>query len=418
MGLKQLIKPQFKFHQLLFKNSDESGVALFMVISAMTVLTVLATEFTYVAQVNARMAIDSVDQLKAHYLAKTGLKLSLIRLKAYKQLKSMGKKSGGDGGSSAGGMPEIPRAILDQVWNFPFIYPIPTSIPGLTESFKDEIKKFESESSLQGRFSATIESESNRLNLNSILSNFVPKPQPSPTNPPSGGATPSPTPSFDVEKSRELIKNSIVTLIENKMKTDTEFAEEYRSLNIDELFDNILGWADFSHKPKNASGLQKVPYKRAPFYSTSELHMIHPIDDGLYDLISPNFTAMPTSGINVNTLQEPLLRGLFSKITDEEVTEFFKFRDSTEEDNKFKKVEDFWDYLSKNTRSLGGSSAIDELKKDFIAKGLTFTVDEESFKITVVAEVNKASRILEVWVTLDSESSNGPGLKIIFMRES
>ena len=156
---------------------DESGVALFMVISAMTVLTVLATEFTYVAQVNARMAIDSVDQIKAHYLAKTGLKLSLLRLRAYKQLKSMSKKSnnsnaGANSGASASGF-SIPQEMLDQIWSFPFVYPIPTELPGLTLSQKDEIKKFESESTLQGRFSATIESQSNKLNLNTNLKRVV-----------------------------------------------------------------------------------------------------------------------------------------------------------------------------------------------------------------------------------------------------
>src|SRR4051812_9020825 len=75
---------------------DQSGIALFMVIAAITVLAILVTEFTYVAQVNQQMAFDGVNQIKAHYLAKTGLKLSLLRLKAYQHVKeALGQAGGG-----------------------------------------------------------------------------------------------------------------------------------------------------------------------------------------------------------------------------------------------------------------------------------------------------------------------------------
>ncbi|NDD91147.1 hypothetical protein EBZ37_03580, partial [bacterium] len=86
------------------ENGREGGVALFMVISAMTILAMLVTEFTYIAQVNSRMAFDSLDQVKAHYLAKSGFKISLIRIRAYQNLKALASKSG------AGAM--IPKGLL------------------------------------------------------------------------------------------------------------------------------------------------------------------------------------------------------------------------------------------------------------------------------------------------------------------
>ena len=423
---------------------DESGIAIFMVIAAVTILSVLVTEFTYVAQVNARMAFDSTDQIQAHYLAKTGLKISLLRLKAYKELKAFG------GGNSP--LPKIPKPILDQVWSFPFMYPLPNNLPGMTPGAKDEITKFESESSLTGKFTATIESESDKININSIIADFAPlqpSPSPSPSSNGRGNPRPSPSPStsptvYSAKEARDGMKELFTQIIQKKFTDDPGFAAEYRDLQVDELFDNILGWVDYTHQPRNASGKQAIPYKRAPFYSMSELRMIYPMDDDLYDVLAPNFTTAMTNGFNVNTMGEPMLRAIFTLAVDEEITEFFKFRDSVEEDNTFQSVDDFWKYIEK---SFAAYRSTDDLKKKLIQQGIKLITDEETFKIRVVAQVNQATRILEAWVTMDSAkkapknpspgptpspspSSNDPnapgttnppggtGLRITFMRES
>ncbi len=396
---------------------DESGIALFMVISAMTILSVLVTEFTYVAQVNATMAFDSTDQIKAHYLAKTGLKISLLRLKAYKELKALG----GSGGSGGGGF-KVPRQILEQVWAFPFIYPIPKEVPGMTPIMRDQIDKFQNDSGLTGRFTATIESASNKLNLNSMLQAYgIPSkasPSPSPgAGPNGGGTTPTPTPTpadpngttkkeFDPEAAREAIKSSITEIIKDKFEDDQDFAAEYRDLNIDELFDNIASWVDWQYESKFNTGRQKIPFKRAPFYSINELRMIYPMDDALFDLLAPNFTTFLTSGINANTIAAPMLRALLPGIKNEEVTEFFKYRDDPDEDHKFNSPDEFFKYVEKSVQSFRDPKSTEELKKRLESHGQSIIVDEETFKITVVSEVNKASRVLEVWVTLQNPKSS------------
>lgn len=412
MGLIQRFKKALR----LPAKTDESGIALFMVIASMTVLSVIVTEFTYVAQVNSRATADSSDQLKAHYLAKTGFKLSLLRLRAYRELKSFG----GEGSN----LPKVPKNILDQVWSFPFFYPIPAGAPGLTVAMKDGIEKFQNESSLPGKFTATIESESNKIGINSLIASMAPAPAPSPTRKPGQKAPPSgaadqddgsgasgagtddgkkgkKTAKYDVEEARKGFKELLTRIFEEKFKKDPDFADEYRDLEIEELYDNILGWIDFTYQPKNQSGKQTIPYKRAPLYSLTELHMIHPVDDGIYDLLAPNFTTLITPGINVNKIQEPMLRAILTGITDDEVIEFFKFRDSVEEDNSFKSAEDFYKYVEKSVAAFKSSTTLDELKTRLAKQGIQLLVDEQIFKITVVAEVNKATRILEAWVTLE-----------------
>ena len=42
---------------------DKSGIALFMVIAAMSILSILVTEFTYISQINQKIAFDALDQV-------------------------------------------------------------------------------------------------------------------------------------------------------------------------------------------------------------------------------------------------------------------------------------------------------------------------------------------------------------------
>jgi hypothetical protein len=113
---------------------DTSGIALFMVLSAVSVLSILVTEFTYIAQINQRIAYDGVDQVRAHYLAKSGLKLSLLRLKAYQLVGAFSSNK-----DNAGmGIPALPKSILEKLWSFPFFFPIRPDLPGLSEGDKVE----------------------------------------------------------------------------------------------------------------------------------------------------------------------------------------------------------------------------------------------------------------------------------------
>jgi hypothetical protein len=140
--------------------------------------------------------------------------------------------------------------------------------------------------------------------------------------------------------------------------------------------------------------------------------MVHPIDDALYDLLASNFTTFVTPGINVNKIEEPMLRALLPGITDEEVAQFFKDRDSEEVDGTFKSADDFFKYVEGHVAAFKGSTTLDDLKARLVKQGIQILTDAEIFKITVVAEVNKATRILEAWVLLensDEKSSSKSG---------
>lgn len=378
----------------------QAGVALFMVVAAMTLLAVLVTEFTYVAQVNSRMAFDSLDQVKAHALAKSGLKLSLLRLKAYQTLKGLGGGSadGAQGGGAAGGL--IPKGLLEKVWSFPFMYPIPTEVPGLTPGDKDAIKEFTKNSSFEGSYSALIESESSKYNLNSLLAPFAAKPSPTPSASPAPAGSPSPVPSFSPEAAQKSLAEYLTQVISNKIESDEEFASEYRDFKLDELIDNLIQWVDPSYQRRSAVPRGYKP-KGGPFYSLSELRMIDPIDDELYEVLAPHLTVSATPGINVNTIKDLTLKALVPSMIEEEIKEFFKFRDSVEADNSFKSGDDFFKYIQANVAAFRGSETeIQKFKDSLTSRNIRIVTDESHFKITVQAKVNQSTRLLEAWVLL------------------
>lgn len=378
---------------------DQSGIALFMVIAAISVLSILVTEFTYIAQVNQKMAFDGLDQLKAHYLAKSGFKLSLLRLKAYQNVKGVvGTVGGGKG------IPGVPKNLIEKIWSFPFFYPIPTNVPGMTPGDKELIDKFQKGSGLEGRFSAQIESESSKYNLNLILAPFAPSATPSPGPSPSPQPSPSPSPpapAFNPEEARNSLGEYLNNILRAKVEGDPDFAADYRDVRVEDLLDSIVAWADFTYERRSAPGKELIPPKRGPFYSLSELHMISGMDDRLYELFAPALTVSTTPGINVNTMGAPTLKALVPGITEEETKAFFEFRDTDEEDNLFKDADAFFKYLQTNIGIFRGSDTeVSRYKEALQKRQVRIVVEETEFKITVQAQVNQSTRLLEAWITL------------------
>ncbi len=399
---------------------DTSGIALFMVIGAISVLSILVTEFTYVAQVNQKIAFDGLDQVKAHYMAKSALKLSLLRLKAYQNVKTMANNLMG-GSGAGGGQTAMIKGLLDKIWSEPFFFPIITKttppIPGLLPSERDKIIKFQEESAFEGKFISNIESESSKFNLNMILAGFQPKPAPNPSASPSGApsatpntppagpsSNPSATPTFDPEAARQQLREFLDSLMKPKMEDDADFAAEYRDPHlIEDLVDNIAGWADRAYERRSSAG--DIPMKKAPFYSVSELHMIPGMDEDLYNLFAPNLTVTRTPGINVNSIAGPTLQALFPGVTKEELVDFFKFRDDNDQDNSFKSSDEFIKYVKEHFVFYQRGNTLEKLQESFTKNHIQFVTEESEFKITVRAQVNQSTRLIEAWVTLGSENS-------------
>jgi len=138
----------------------------------------------------------------------------------------------------------------------------------------------------------------------------------------------------------------------------------------------------------------------------SELHNLSLMDDDIYDLFAPNLTALPTQGVNINTMNESTLRALIPLMNKDELRDFFKYRDSPTEGSLFNKVDDFYKYLTTNVAAYkSNSQGLQKLQQDFSTRGIQLLTDESLFKITVQAKVNSSTRTIEAWVSVKPVSA-------------
>ncbi|HXN40481.1 MAG TPA: type II secretion system minor pseudopilin GspK, partial [Myxococcaceae bacterium] len=65
---------------------SQRGVAMIIAVVAIAILTVVATEFAYNSRVDLQMATNQRDEIRAYYLARSGIGLSRLLLRFQKQL--------------------------------------------------------------------------------------------------------------------------------------------------------------------------------------------------------------------------------------------------------------------------------------------------------------------------------------------
>jgi general secretion pathway protein K len=386
------------------REREQSGIALFMVMAALAVLTVLVGELTYSTQMNSRLAYNYVDNIKAFYLAKAGLKLSLVRLKAYAQIANFVNDPNNKQVKDVLG-----KNIMEKIWSMPFIYPIP--IPkDASMAEGDAVKNFLKESKLSGSFTANISGESEKLNLNNLfIKEAVPQAQgPSgasggnpPPPPPPGGPNPTPSPTPTPVDFRKVLEPAIVNAIELRKNDDREFADVYRNVQGKDIVDAIMQYLFKDAPPSNLPGSRDMKPKLAPFYSLSELHLIPGIDDEIFKILEPMLTVYTTPGINVNKINKPTLRNLIPEITDPEADDLLRKRDDPDVGQPFGTADDFWNAV--NGTSAGKNLA--DVKKRFTDANLNIITDELSFKVSVLANVGQSTRRLEAFVIVDPKAA-------------
>ncbi|MEW6056749.1 MAG: type II secretion system protein GspK [Bdellovibrionota bacterium] len=387
------------------QGKTERGIALFMVMSAVALLSVLVAELTYSSQMNSRLAYNYADGLKAYYLAKAGYKLSLLRLKAYLQVKDFLNNP-----SNKMIKDTLDKSVVEKIWSMPFIFPLP--IPKEASMGEtDAIKEFLKESKLGGSFTASITGESSKLNLNNLLvKEAAPLPSASPgasptPRPATTATTAQPTPSGSPSPVEfiKVLEPAITTLIETKKDQDRDFADTYRNVTGQDVIDAIRAYIFPDTPGSNLPGFKPIKPKQAPFYSLTELHFIPGIDDQLYNLLESALTVYSTPGINVNTFTKQMLISLIPELqTMEEAEEVLRKRDDPDVGQPWASEEDFWKAIE---QSAAGRN-LNEVKDRFQKANLRVITEEQSFKISILANVGQATRRLEAFVTIDPNAGN------------
>jgi type II secretory pathway component PulK len=392
---------------LFNSEKSEQGIALFIVIAGVSVLTLLVSEFTYMSSISSELAFSGLDQLKAHYLAKTGLKLSLLRLKAYQQLQNQV--------SNAGLSSVLTGSMIDDVWKQPLVFPVPVGLVDLGMTDKAILEKFQKETNLEGNLTANITAASSKINVNLIIPAVVNQQlsasqNTSDTSSTSSGSSQNGSGNTTDEKNnataptvtssdtQRVFVQLIQKFFDQKAEHNASFFDTLRDLNIPNLVAQIAGWADASEQRK--SSLDKIPPKQAPFYSFSEMHYLSLIDDDLYELLADIFTVQPTQGININQIGPDVFCLLFPQLSMDQCKKIIAQRDDPVSGKTFSSVSD----LASSLSSVGNTSSSDELSKGLQQKNLSLVTTETSFKIDVQAQMNNAVVNIEAYVQMDPQN--------------
>lgn len=398
-----------KDFQLILGN--DRGIALIMIMTAILLLMAIYGEFTFESKISRLKATNILDKAQSKLLAESGLQLAITRLKLYKEAYNKVQSN-----PSAKNM--VSGQLLNQLWEVPFIYPIPVT-DNANAAFKETVKKFTEDTFLDGAMNVSIQNISNRLNLNMLridMTKYNPDPDAQDNQ--------------DQNSLLNMSDNAIMTdvsvdqslffllkkMVDEKREKDEAFDDRYGNINYQEMLTTLKYYmSDYQSMNQDplageAEGnFQEIPLtpKFGPLGSSSELYAIPGWNDELIELIQNEFSVYPSTQIDFNKLTSNMLRILIPSMTEDDVREFFLWRDDPEQPKFLNSKADFKKYIV-NQEGLMNEQDFDERMKLFEQKGISFGANPNLFKIVSQGSYNRSTYTLVAYVVLPKQESNTP----------
>ncbi|PWU17231.1 MAG: general secretion pathway protein GspK [Bdellovibrio sp.] len=300
---------------------DQKGIALLLAIFSLSLLLYLAMEVQYDTQVEYSINSQSVNRLKAYYAARSGVELSLLRIKIFQQMKGqLGQQLGNN------------AAILNLIWNFPFAWP-PVLPPGVDTTNKDLIDTAIKAAKMDASYQTTITDEGTKIDINDLDS-------------------PS-------KALRTSTKKLIMQIFENEVQNNTDFNKKHRDFKAEDLVDQITDWID-ANKESQKGGSESQFYgdyvnpggdalnypPNRQFRTVEELRLIPAMNDEIFRLLEPRITVYGAKAINPNTASADVIQSIDVSITNEIVTEVLKRRQDIVNGGSFHDAGEFWSFIN------------------------------------------------------------------------
>ncbi len=382
---------------------NQSGVALMMVMTAMLLLMAIYGEFTFESKIARLKATNILDKSQAKLLAESGLQLAMTRLRLYKEAFNTVQNN-----PNAKNM--VPVQLLNQLWEVPFIYPIPVG-KNANSSFKATVDLFAKESLLDGEFKVSIQNLSNRMNLNLLridMTKVNPDPQVDDGQDDYSSLNLSDTAILSDVSIDQSLYFLLKKLVDKKREKDESFDDRYSRLNYQEMITNLKYYmSDYGSMLRDPlageaeATYQRVPLapKFGPLSSSSELFSIPGWNDELIELIQNEFSVYPSTQIDFNKITSNMLKILIPTLTEEDIKEFFIWRDDPEQPRYINSKADFKKYIVDQERLMNDTD-FEERMKQFEQKGFTFGSNPNLFKIVSEGSYNRANYTLVAYVVL------------------
>jgi hypothetical protein len=383
------------------KLNNQQGIAILMVMSAVVLLTTIMLSFGIDTSVNKIRTYNLEDKAQAKLTAESGIRFAMARLRLY--------KAGYNYIQNNESLKKIAKPeILNTLWNFPFIYPVPI-LKTMNKIQKDAIEKFKSETLLSGSMRLNIGNISNKLNLNAIRVALFNQNQNEVKKDANGEPIEEEEPNADYNIESQLFKN-FQSAFDNKVQNDEEFNDKYSGTEIQELISVLKTFVSDEDSLEDAGSVRsyfskaEVTPKHAPLSSMQEMYSVPGWDDALVDLIKNEFTVHGAIMIDLNKITENMMRLLIPGITDEEIKDFFEYKNDPEDPKFFNSITDFKKYIT-SIGNIMSDEDFEKLIEEFSKNNIKFGASPSLFKITSVGEKGRASYTLEAYVVMPAKPS-------------
>lgn len=367
----------------------QSGVALIVVMVALAFMTVMIMEIAVTTRVDANISANARNRLQAHYLARSGAKLQLLRLHMFQYVRNLKDQNGS--------VP-LEASMIDRIWNTPMPeFPLSVALEqarladasqnndSRREETSDETSSSQAAGSLPtpwpGSFTAMIQSEGSKIPINLLDAD---KHQ------------------HSSEEARDEVKRQLTKLIEGLLE-DEEFDRLYRGLEPDDLINPLIDWID-ADQEKVEGGDENRDYEGIdPAYkprngripTITELHMVRGWTDDLYNRIAPDLSALNVNvEVNPNYLSPRRLKTWGPDLSDEEIALIIQKRSVT----PFASLKALQDFVQNDPDIRGGDTF--EIPKEILDK----SSDRETvFRIESTGIVGQTRKNLRLGVFILSE---------------
>ncbi|MBL7666176.1 MAG: general secretion pathway protein GspK [Bacteriovoracaceae bacterium] len=395
--------------------NNNAGVAIMLVLTAITLLMAIMGDFTFETKINKIKSMNIQDQAQAQLMAEAGLNLTMLRLRLYKEAFNYLEKN-----KSAKDTVKI--TSVNQIWEVPFVFPIPVGSK-MSAKQKAAIQKFMKNSLLDGEMAVSVSNISNMLNLNLLrVSMFLKKnSNTSQDGSEDDNEDDTPTPgTTTVETKPEDTYNEVVKLVSQsilmKNNTDPEFEERNAGTNALELISSIKFYISdpeaqyddpFKATVENNYNNIKITPKHASMASMSELYLLAGWSDELLEILKNEVTVHGNVMIDLNKITDKVLRLIIPSIDDEEIREFFEYRDDPETPHPFNSELDFKNYIT-NIGRIMSAPDYDARKAEFDKANIKFGSAPTLFRVTSVGKYGRSTYTLEAYVSIPSKPEAPP----------
>ena len=137
------------------KKKNQKGIALLLAMTSLILMIYIASEVTKDTTIEYVVNSQEINRIKAYYAARNSLGVALLRIKIYQQVAQMN-------------LPPGFAQEIDQLWKFPFAWPLPTL--GISTGNAENSEKKSQAALFDGQYDQSILDEGSKIDLNDLNS--------------------------------------------------------------------------------------------------------------------------------------------------------------------------------------------------------------------------------------------------------